>query len=63
MSNTKLPATNEFFVCFDTVGTYLKGVKVTVQEEVLDATESARIDLADHPLYKKLQAYVLANPR
>lgn len=54
----------EFHIKFDTVpGGYIKTVKITIEEDVMDAADSARIDLADHPLYKDLQAYVLNNPR
>lgn len=42
---------------------FLKMVVVTLNEDVLAMTESVRVDLADHPLYKQLQTYVLSNPR
>lgn len=59
------PPTNVFHVSFNTNGNggYIKAVKVTIENDVMDALDSVRIDLADHPLYKDLQAYVLANPR
>lgn len=42
---------------------YIKTVEVTLQEGVMDTLDTARIDLADHPLYPVLQQYVLDNPR
>lgn len=65
MSNGCLPPTNTFHISFETRGHagYIKTVKVTIEEDVLDAADSVRIDLADHPLYKALQGYVLSNPR
>ena len=65
MSTQPLPPTNTFFVSIDTKsgGGYIKGVKVTIEEDVIDLDESVRIDLADHPLYAQLQRYVRSNPR
>ncbi|MCP5340407.1 MAG: hypothetical protein H7A16_09575 [Sinobacteraceae bacterium] len=58
------PPTNEFHIKFDTMpGGYIKTVKVTIEEDVMDAADSARIDLADHPLYRALQEYVRNNLR
>lgn len=37
--------------------------KVTVETDFMAMGESMRIDLADDPLYKDLQGYVLGNPR
>lgn len=61
----KTEPTNTFHVDFTTkgMGGYIKTVKIVIEEDVMDSMDTARIDLADHPLYKKLQAYVLANPR
>ena len=42
---------------------YIKAVQVTIEEVVMDSSDVARIDLADHPLYKQLQHYVKNNPR
>lgn len=41
----------------------LRMTVVTLGHEVLAMDESTRVDLADHPLYKELQTYVLNNPR
>ena len=61
----KQPPSNEFHIEFNSAGNsgYMKGVKVTLEEDVIDLEGLYRIDLADHPLYKALQKYVLANPR
>lgn len=54
----------EFHIKFDTMpGGYLKTVKVTIEEDVMDSMDSVRVDLCEHPLYKALQQYVKANPR
>jgi hypothetical protein len=60
-----LPPTNTFHISFDTKNAagYIRTVKVTIEHDVMDAMDTARIDLADHPLYADLQRYVLANPR
>jgi hypothetical protein len=60
-----LPPTNTFCISFETRGLkgYIKAVKITIEEDVMDAMDECRIDLADHPLYKQLQQYVKANPR
>lgn len=66
MSTKPLEPTNVFHISFNTVGNagYIKAVKVTIEEDMLPATdEEFRIDLADHPLYKALQRYVRSNPR
>lgn len=65
MSASKPPPTDTFHVSFETKGHagYIKTVKVTIEEDVMDSMDTARVDLADHPLYKKLQDYVRANPR
>lgn len=57
--------TNEFHIAFHTEGHagYIKSVKVTIEEDVIDTMDEVRIDLADHPLYKQLQTYVRGNPR
>lgn len=63
--NKTLEPTNTFHISFQTSGMagYIQTVKVTIENDVMDVLDSARIDLADHPLYKALQAYVLSNPR
>lgn len=65
MSTKDLPPTNVFFISFDSTNSsgYIKGVKVTIEEDIVDVDESVRIDLADHPLYGQLQRYVRSNPR
>lgn len=63
MSKT-LPPTNTYQIRFwTTQDGYLRTVQVTIEEGVMDAMDTARIDLADHPLYKDLQTYVRENPR
>jgi len=42
---------------------HLRITVVTLGHEVMDMNDTARVDLADHPLYKELQQYVKANPR
>lgn len=55
---------NTLHIKFDTLKDgYIKTVKVTVEEDVMDAADMVRVDLADHPLYKALQKYVRDNPR
>jgi hypothetical protein len=64
MSTQQLPPTNTFFISIDTKSSgYITGVKVTIEEDVIDLDETVRIDLADHPLYAQLQGYVRSNPR
>ncbi|WP_421793978.1 hypothetical protein [Hydrocarboniphaga effusa] len=59
-----LPPAKEYFIAFNTTPAgYLKGVKVTIEEEVVELDESVRVDLADHPLYRHLQSYIRSNPR
>lgn len=60
-----LGPTNVFHISFTTMGDsgYLKSVKVTIEEDVMESMDAVRIDLAEHPLYKDLQAYVRSNPR
>ncbi|TXH35320.1 MAG: hypothetical protein E6Q98_16135 [Rhodospirillaceae bacterium] len=61
-----LKPANTFHISFDTksVGpAFIKTVKVTIEEDVMDQDDAVRIDLADHPLYPALQAYVRSNPR
>lgn len=55
----------EYFVAFSTKGNdgYIKAVKVTIQEDIVLADETVRIDLADDKLYPALQQYVKGNPR
>lgn len=56
---------NVFHINFKTKGNggYIHTVKVTLENDVMDSMDTVRIDLADHPLYKDLQEYVLMNPR
>lgn len=65
MSTDKLEPTNVFHIAFDTKNSagYIKAVKVTIEEDVIDLDETVRIDLADHPLFRSLQNYVKSNPR
>lgn len=65
MSADKLPPAKEYHISFSTKGHagYIKSVKITIEEDIMDEMDSVRIDLADHPLYKELQQYVKANPR
>lgn len=60
----KLEPTNIFQVSFDTkkLHGYISTVQVTLENGVMDAMDSARVDLCDHPLYKDLERYVLENP-
>lgn len=37
--------------------------KITIETDFMEMEERMRIDLAEDPLYKDLQAYVLNNPR
>ena len=54
-----------YHIAFDTKTRpgYVLAVKVTIETDVVMGDEVVSIDLADHPLYKDLQAYVLGNPR
>lgn len=59
-----LPPTDEFCVDFRTTPEgYIIATRIRIDEHVMDAADAARVDLADHPLYKKLQRYVEDNPR
>jgi hypothetical protein len=60
-----LQPTNTFCIEFnvDKKSGYIKATQITIEHTVMDSMDAARIDLADHPLYKSLQQYVLANPR
>jgi hypothetical protein len=60
----KLEPTNVFCVAFDTqkLKGYIEAVKVTIETDVMDAMDSARVDLCDHPLDPQLERYVLENP-
>lgn len=42
---------------------YIKAVQVTIETVVLDSMDTARVDLANHPLYAALQRYIKSNPR
>lgn len=60
----QLPPTNVFHIKFDTMTSgCLKTVKITIEEDVMEPLDTARVDLADHPLYLDLQQYVLSNLR
>lgn len=56
----------EYWVSFntDTVKKtgILTGTKVTLETGTLGPDETARVDLADHPLYPELRKYCLSNP-
>lgn len=54
-----------YHVAFDTKSRpgYVLAVKVTIETDVVLEDETVQIDLVNHPLYKDLQAYVLANRR
>jgi hypothetical protein len=60
----KLEPTNVFQIAFDTQSLkgYIKTVQVTIQNEVMDSMDTARVDLCDHPLYPDLERYVRENP-
>lgn len=60
----KLEPTNVFCVAFDTqkLKGYIETVKVTIENDVMDSMDTARVDLCDHPLYPQLERYVLENP-
>ena len=55
---------NIFYIDFDTEdGPGLLAVRVTLDSEYIqDMNKKLNIALADHPLYWKLERYVLANP-
>lgn len=57
--------TDIFHVSFDTKTRpgCLSAVRVILTEDIVMDDETVRIDLADHPLYLKLQEYVKSNPR
>jgi hypothetical protein len=65
MSDQQLPPCKEFYVSINTkkdaVVGVIRGVKITIEEDIIGLDEEVRIDLADHPLYPHLQQYVLAN--
>lgn len=42
---------------------FIKATQVTITEIIMDSDDVARIDLADHKLYPKLQRYVSNNKR
>ena len=37
--------------------------KVTIETDFMEMDQTMRIDLAEDPLYRDLQGYVLGNPR
>ena len=49
---------------FDTKATpgNVVAVSVALDNTILVPTDAVRVDLCDHPLYKRLETYVLANP-
>lgn len=56
----------EYGVAFFTEGVaegYLRVVKVTLSEDVMDMSDKVNVALADDPLYLHVQAYVKGNPR
>jgi hypothetical protein len=59
----KLEPTNTFHIAFDTkhAAGYIKTVKVTIENDVMDSMDTVRVDLCDHPLYPDLERYVLGN--
>ena len=63
MDDLKKPAEKYFFDFSTLDGPGLHAVGASLFYEVLpEGMEGIRIDLADHPLYEKLERYVLANP-
>lgn len=65
MSTPVNKPTDVFHISFDTKKRpgYITAVKVTISEDVVFDDETVCVALADHPLYKALQQYVLANRR
>lgn len=64
MHTKDVPSTNTFSIEFNTgKAGYIDTVNVTIERGVMDAADTARVDLADHPLYPSLQSYVRNNPR
>lgn len=63
VTDKKQPDT--FHVSFDTKANpgFVRSVKITITEDLIMDDEVVRIDLADHPLYLKLEEYVRSNPR
>ena len=55
---------NTFYIEFSTLdGPGLLATKIVISTEYIkDLDATINIALADHPLYKKLEQYVLANP-
>jgi hypothetical protein len=55
----------EFYIAFESIktscGVILKGLKITIEEDVIMPSEEVRIDLTRHPLFPKLLEYVKAN--
>ena len=62
----KLPPDHKFGIAFDTNKYRSQGmlsvVTVTLREDVMGMDESAFVNLCEHPLYRDLERYVLANP-
>ena len=57
--------TDTFAIAFDTkkYPGFIETVRVIIFHDLMDESDTVRINLCDHPLYKDLQRYVLANPR
>jgi hypothetical protein len=60
-----LPPVSTYCIAFETMPKegYIKVTKITIEEDIMDATDVARIDLCDHPLYPILKQYVKDNER
>ena len=61
----KKPEDNTYCIEFDTedMPGLVKATQVELRTVILHNDDSVRIDLAEHPLYRQLQEYVLSNPR
>lgn len=61
-----LPADNTFGIAFNTDAAkatgMLKGVFVTLKEDVMAPEDTVHINLCEHPLYPQLVKYVKNNP-
>jgi len=53
-----------FCIDFDTneMPGKIVAIRVILDKYIFGPDDSVRIDLVDHPLYKKLEAYVKTNP-
>jgi hypothetical protein len=54
-----------YAISFDTNNTpgKIEAITVALDKIYMSETDEVRVDLADHPLYRHLEAYVRANPR